>query len=178
MRAELTSAVAALQPSIAPAENPRDEDRKNIHSLRAKLTAELKSAVAALQLSIARARIVALAAVLLMFSESIVGGQRLHKCTPATSRSVPAVSQQHPGSNIPAASRQCPINVPAAASRQRPGNVPGAPRQHTQQVRVQHARTHTHSIVCRSVCATMEIQHHKQGLNVCKCHMSILCVFF
>ena len=57
LHAELKSAVAALQLSIAPAEHSRDEGRNNIHSLRAKLTAELKSAVAALQLSIARAEI-------------------------------------------------------------------------------------------------------------------------
>ena len=53
-------------------------------------------------------RIVALAAVLRMLSESVVGGQRLHKCTPATSRSVPAASQQHPGSSVAHTNKQHP----------------------------------------------------------------------
>ena len=77
--------------------------------------------------------------------------------------SVPAVSHQRSGSSVP------------AAPRQRPGSTPST---HTTSSCSAHTHTHTHSIVCRSVCATMEIQHHKQGLNVCKCHMSILCVFF
>ena len=72
----------------------------------------------------------------------------LHKCTPATSRSVPAATQRYSGTNISAASRQQPSDIPAptsrqisaasrqrpsnvsaAASRQRPRNVPAASRQ-------------------------------------------------